>query len=276
MKPEKLISADLENFYTETSEEARLQLGLGPLEFERNKYLIQSHLPPSKGIILDVGGGPGAYSAWLAGLGYTVHLIDPVPKHIKQATKKAGSLKKPFKAILGEARQLNFADESADVVILHGPLYHLQEKQARIAAIREAGRVLKKGGVVLGFAINYAASTIAGLLNGLMHEPGFMEMCTQELLTGIHTPPETMPGSLAEGYYHRPSQLIEEFKEAGLEYMNIYAVEGIVWMDKKYFESRADARKKQALIDLLKITENDQSLLALSPHMMIAAKKSND
>ncbi len=272
MKSEKLISTEIETFYTQTSEEARLQLGLGPLEFERNKQLIQKHLP-AKGVILDVGGGPGTYAAWLAGLGYTVHLIDPVPKHIKQAAKRASSQKKQFTATLGEARHLSFTSESVDVVILHGPLYHLQEKQARIEAVQEAKRVLKKGGVVLGFAINYAASTIAGLLNGLMHEPGFMDMCRQELLTGLHNPPKSMPGSLAEGYYHRPSQLIDEFKEAGLEYLNIYAVEGIIWMDKKYFESRADAKKKQVLMDLLSITESDSALLALSPHMMIAAKK---
>jgi len=273
MSSDKLISAEIENFYTQTSEEARLQLGLGPLEFERNKDLIQRHLPASKGVILDVGGGPGAYSEWLAGLGYTVHLIDPVPKHIKQATKRANSLKKPFKAILGEARQLNFADDSVDVVILHGPLYHLQDKQARLSAIKEAKRVTKKGGIIVGFAINYAASTIAGLLNGFMHEPGFIDMCKQELLSGIHTPPKNMPGSLAEAYYHRPSQLIEEFTEATLEFINIYAVEGVVWLDKKYFESRGDAKKKQALMDLLSITESDQALLALSPHMMIATRK---
>lgn len=273
MDADRLISKEIENFYTQTSEEARLQLGLGPLEFERNKELIQRHLPVSKGVVLDIGGGPGAYSEWLSGLGYTVHLIDPVPKHIKQATKRANGLKKPFKAILGEARQLNFADESADMAILHGPLYHLQDKQARVNAIQEARRVVKKNGVIVGFAINYAASTIAGLLNGFMHEPGFIEMCKQELLTGVHTPPKNMPGSLAEAYYHKPLQLIDEFKEAGLEFINIYAVEGLVWLDKKYFESRADARKKQSLTDLLAITESDQALLALSPHMMIASRK---
>ncbi|WP_337044120.1 class I SAM-dependent methyltransferase [Emticicia sp. 17c] len=274
MNTEKLISPEIENFYTQTSEEARLQLGLGPLEFERNKDLIQRYLPKAgKGIVVDVGGGPGIYSEWLAKLGYTVHLIDPVPKHIKQATKRANALKKPFKATLGEAQQLAFADESADIVILHGPLYHLQDKQARLKAIIEAKRVLKKNGIILGFAINYAASTIAGLLNGFMHEPGFLDMCKRELLSGIHTPPASMPGSLAEAYYHKPTQLIEEFKEAGIEFINIYAVEGLVWLDKKYFESRADASKKQALTDLLSITENDLSLLALSPHMMIAARK---
>lgn len=272
MSSERLISPEIENFYTQTSEEVRLQLGLGPLEFERNKELIKSHLP-TNGVVIDVGGGPGAYAEWLSGMSYTVHLIDPVPKHIKQANKRAGNLKKPFKAYLGEARKLPFTDESADVVILHGPLYHLQKKEDRLAAIQEAGRVLKKNGIILGFAINYAASTIAGLLNGFMHAPGFIDMCKQELLTGIHTPPKNMPGSLAEGFYHKPDQLIEEFNEAGVEFINIYAVEGIVWLDKKYFESRADAQKKEALMALLQITENDRALLALSPHMMIAARK---
>ncbi|WP_259014359.1 class I SAM-dependent methyltransferase [Emticicia fluvialis] len=272
MSTDRLISSEIEHFYTHTSEEARLQLGLGPLEFERNKELLKRYIP-NAGTIVDVGGGPGAYSEWLAGLGYQVHLIDPVPKHIKQANKKAASLKKPFKAYLGEARKLPFANEFADVVILHGPLYHLQKREDRIAAIVEAGRVLKKNGIILGFAINYAASTIAGLLNGFMHEPGFMDMCRQELLSGIHTPPESMPGSLAEAFYHRPDQLMQEFRDSGLEMIDIHAVEGIVWLDKKYFENRADPAKKNALMELLKITENDRSLLALSPHMMLAARK---
>ena len=273
MTSNQLISNEIESFYQQTSEEARLQLGLGPLEFERNKHLIQQYLPSSKGTIIDVGGGPGIYSEWLSTLGHTVHLIDPVPKHIKQANKRANSLKKPFKAILGEARKLEFPNEFADVVILHGPLYHLQEKKDRMVAINEAKRVLKKNGIVLGFAINYAASTIAGLLNGFIHEEGFLDMCKQELISGIHNPPKNLPGILPEAYYHKPTELVSEFNEADLQYLDTYAVEGVVWLDKKYFESRSDPKKRQALMELLTITETDKSLLALSPHMMIAARK---
>src|ERR1700744_4657279 len=132
-----LINSDIDNFYANTSEEGRLQLGLGPLEFERNKELIGRYLP-KKGIIIDVGGGPGVYSEWLAGLGHEVYLIDPVEKHIKQANKRSAKAKKSFKSLLGEAQKLEFADNFADVVILHGPLYHLQTKAERIKAITEA------------------------------------------------------------------------------------------------------------------------------------------
>jgi ubiquinone/menaquinone biosynthesis C-methylase UbiE len=268
----KLISIDIDDFYSSTSEEGRLQLGLGPLEFERNKYLISRYLP-KKGIVVDVGGGPGVYSEWLAGLGHQVYLIDPVEKHIKQANKRSAKAKKSFKSILGEAQKLELPDNFADVVILHGPLYHLQSKTDRIRAIAEAKRVIKSGGVVLGFAINHSASTIAALLNGFIHSPEIFEMCKQELMSGIHTPPKNMPGVLPAAYFHQPNELKAEFEEAGLTYLDIYAVEGLVWMDKNYFETRSDPKKKEVIMELMKITENDQSLLSLSPHMMIAGKK---
>ena len=268
----KLISPDIDDFYAATSEEGRLQLGLGPLEFERNKDLISRHLP-KKGIVLDIGGGPGIYAEWLAGLGQEVHLVDPVEKHIKQANKRSKQAKKTFTSHLGIAQKLAFADEFAHVAILHGPLYHLQQHEQRIKAFIEAKRVLKPRGIVLGFAINHTASTIAALLNGCIHAPEIFEMCKAELTSGIHTPPKNMPGFLPSAYFHRPDELKEELEAAGLAYLDTYAVEGMIWMDKNYFESRSDPAKKARMLELMRITENDRTLLSLSPHMMIAGKK---
>ncbi|MDB5133675.1 MAG: class SAM-dependent methyltransferase [Mucilaginibacter sp.] len=267
-----LINPEIEEFYAQTSEENRLELGLGPLEFERNKDLIQRYLP-KKGKVIDVGGGPGVYSEWLANLGHEVYLVDPVEKHIKQANKRSAKSKKSFKNILGESRKLELPDNFADVVILHGPLYHLQQKDDRIKSIAEAKRVLKPKGVVLGFTINHSASSIAGLLNGFIHKPELYEMCKRELTTGIHNAPKNLPGILPSAYYHRPLQLRNEFEEAGLTYIDTYAVEGMIWLDKNYFETRSDPKKKESIMELMKITENDQSLLSLSPHMMIAGRK---
>ncbi|HEY9001980.1 MAG TPA: class I SAM-dependent methyltransferase [Mucilaginibacter sp.] len=272
MTTSKLINSDIDDFYSNTSEEGRLQLGLGPLEFERNKELISRYLP-KKGTVIDVGGGPGVYSEWLAGLGHEVILIDPVEKHIRQATKRSNKLKKPFKSLLGEAQKLELADNIADVVILHGPLYHLQSKVDRIRAISEAKRIVKPKGVVLGFTINYTASTIAALLNGFIHAPEIFDMCMKELKSGIHTPPKNMPGVLPSAYFHRPDELKAEFEEAGLTYLDTFAVEGLIWMDKNYFETRSDSKKKEKIMQLMKVTESDPGLLSLSPHMMIAGRK---
>jgi len=180
MSKKQLISKDIEQFYNSASEETRLENGMGVFEFERIKSLIEKYITSASLKIIDVGGGTGKYSEWLANKGHDVHLVEPVSKHIQIAKKRADKLKNKFKVQLGESRKLNFSDNYADLVILHGPLYHLQKKEDRSKTILEAKRVLKKGGIVLGFAINSTASTLVGLLNGLIHQKPFFEMCKEE------------------------------------------------------------------------------------------------
>ena len=273
MKNQKLISKELESFYNKASEETRLEKGMGIFEFERIKELIEIHISKPKSTIIDVGGGTGKYAEWLSNKDHAVHLIEPVLKHIKLAEKRARKLKNPFSVALGEAKNLPYKDNFADLVILHGPLYHLQKREERITAILEAKRVLKKGGIILGFAINYTASTLVGLMNGMIHAHSFFEMCKQELTTGIHNAPKDFPFLLADAYYHKPQGLKEEFLEQKLEFINLFAVESIIWLDSEYFANMLDKKKSKTLKELQKITENDAYLLPFSPHMMIAVKK---
>lgn len=273
MKRKQLISHNIEVFYNRASEDTRLEKGMGIFEFERIKSLIAKHTTTTPSKIIDVGGGTGKYSEWLAKKGHQVHLIEPVLKHIKIAKDRSQKLKNKFSVHIGESRKLNFPDNFADLIILHGPLYHLQDQTDRKLTICEAKRVIKNNGIILGFAINYTASTLVGLLNGLIHKETFFDMCKEELTTGIHNPPDNFPWLLAEAYYHRPEQLKDEFINQGLTYLNIYAIEGMAWLDKAYFSNMLNHKRKKTLLELIKITENDSYLLPFSPHMMIAVKK---
>ena len=273
MNSKQLISRDIELFYNKASEETRLNKGMGVFEFERIKSLVEKYVPPTSSKIIDVGGGTGKYSEWLAKKGHEVYLIEPVLKHIQIAKDRASKLKNKYFVYLGEARNLDFPDNFADIIILHGPLYHLQKKEDREKAIREAKRVVKIGGIILGFSINYTASTLVGLLQGLIHKGTFFNMCKEELTTGIHNPPDDFPWLLAEAYYHKPNELKDEFVKQDLTYINIYAVEGMAWLDKDYFLNLLDMKKRKTLMELIQITENDSYLLPFSPHMMIAVKK---
>ena len=273
MNSKQLISRNIEVFYNKASEETRLDKGMGIFEFERIKSLIDKHIPFSASKIIDIGGGTGKYSEWLAKKGHQVHLVEPVSKHIKLAQNRANKLKNKFSVHLGESRKLEFPNNFADLIILHGPLYHLQKKQERDLTISEAKRVVKNNGIILGFAINYTASTLVGLLNGLIHKKPFFEMCKEELTTGIHNPPNDFPWLLAEAYYHRPEQLKDEFLNQKLIHLNTYAVEGMAWLDKDYFTNMMDDKKQKTLLELIQVTENDSYLLPFSPHMMIAVKK---
>lgn len=273
MKQNQLINSNIELFYTKASEETRLNKGMGVFEFERVKCLIEKYIPKTTSKIIDVGGGTGKYSEWLAKKGQDVHLVEPVLKHLQIAEKRAKNLEHKFKIHRGASQKLDFPNNFADVIILHGPLYHLQQKEDRDLTIIEAKRVLKTNGIILGFAINYTASTLVGLLNGLIHKKSFFEMCKEELLSGAHNPPINFPWLLANAYYHKPNEFKMEFMDQGLYYLNTYAVEGMIWLDKNFFTHITTEKGRKTLLELLEITENDSNLLSFSPHMMIAVKK---
>src|ERR1035438_1667733 len=136
--------------YGDAEESSRLRTGWFQLEQARTQELILRHLPPSPATIVDAGGGAGAYACWLAARGHQVHLIDPVPKHVDQAL--AASALQPehvlAAATVGDARHLPQVDNSVDAVLLLGPLYHLVDRQDRLACLCEARRVLRPGGLV--------------------------------------------------------------------------------------------------------------------------------
>lgn len=131
MGKERLINKQIEFFYSWVSEETRLDKGMGVFEFERTKSLIDRYLVTKSARIVDVAGGTGKYAEWLSHEGHTVFLVDPVAKHIERAKQRAKTLKNKFHVRLGEAGDLNFPDNFADMVNLHGPLYHLQKKSDR-------------------------------------------------------------------------------------------------------------------------------------------------
>src|SRR5690606_40301177 len=149
MNSKQFMRRNIEVFYNKASEETRLDKGMGVFEFERIKSLIDKHIPLSVSKIIDIGGGTGKYSEWLAKKGHQVHLVEPVTKHLQIAQSRAEKLKNKFIVHLGESRKLEFPSNYADLIILHGPLYHLQKKEDRELSIREAKRVLKNNGIIL-------------------------------------------------------------------------------------------------------------------------------
>jgi len=104
-----------------------------------------------------------------------VHLIDPVELHFEQAKARSTSSGIELGSITkGEARCLTASSNSADAVLLSGPLYHLVERSVRLMALREARRILKPQGVLIAAAISRFASLMHGLARGF-----FMTRCNE-------------------------------------------------------------------------------------------------
>src|SRR6476659_6733224 len=95
------------DFYARAPEEDRLTEGAFVLEELRTRELIERLAPPPPGIVLDVGGAAGAYALWLAGLGYSVHLHDPVPRLVAEARRRSAAADRALASCqVGDARRL--------------------------------------------------------------------------------------------------------------------------------------------------------------------------
>lgn len=135
---QRRIYSAIQAFYSDAfDEDARLttRSPQGRLEFERTQEIVRAAAPaPAR--VLDVGGATGVHAAALALSGYDVVLVDPVESQVAVAARIG-----TFAAVVGDARELDFPDDSFDAVLMAGPLYHLADRRDRLTALREARRV---------------------------------------------------------------------------------------------------------------------------------------
>jgi ubiquinone/menaquinone biosynthesis C-methylase UbiE len=259
---------EIRAFYDRGEEASRLET-IHPLEGERTRELLERFLPSPPASIIDVGGGPGAYAVWLAGRGYDVHLVDPVPLHVEQALAASRSAGRPLaSAVVGDARRLERPDDCADAVLLLGPLYHLTERAERLRALAEARRVLRPGGPLLAAAISRFASLIDGLVKGFLTEPAFEAIVERDLEDGQHRNPTREPQWFTTAYFHLPGDLERELSEAGLKEVEVLAIEGPgVWLPDPD-DWLADTERRELLLRTLRRIEREPSVLGAGSHLL--------
>lgn len=144
----------IEELYTYFDEESRLSLGSGRIEFLTTVHYIEKMLKPGMKI-LDIGAGTGAYSLYFANKGYEVTAIELTKRNCDVfASKLYGD--ESIRLHQASALDLSFLGaETFDVVLLLGPLYHIEKETDRLRAIMEARRVMKKEGTIFLATINH-------------------------------------------------------------------------------------------------------------------------
>jgi SAM-dependent methyltransferase len=256
--------------YCELGGEAgRLATGQGVLERLRTQDILRRVLPRPPARVLDVGGATGVYAGWLAGLAYQVELVDPVPWHVAEASRLPG-----VTARLGDARNLDTPDGSAGAVLLLGPLYHLVDRDARLAALAEAARVVRPGGVVVAAAITRYASLHDGLATGRLGDRRFVDIVRSDLTHGVHRSPGRRPEYFTTAYLHRPEDLAAEVREAGLGEPCMFGVEGVGgWLPRVLDDDLAVPDRRDLVLDLLRRVESEPGLLGASAHILAVASR---
>ena len=162
----------LAQFYGSYDEDGRLVSRHGMVEFLTTMRYIEKYLGPGMRI-LEIGAATGRYSHTLARQGYPVDAVELLEHNIAQFRQNTKPNEK-VRIFQGNAVDLSaFADDSYDITLLLGPMYHLFSEEEKLRALSEAIRVTKPGGVVFAaYCGNDATILQFCFLRGmLMDEP---------------------------------------------------------------------------------------------------------
>jgi len=227
----------LTNYYGKYNEDGRLTSQHGKVEFLTTVKYIEKYL--FKGArIIEIGAGTGRYSHYFAKQGYRVDAVELIEHNI-DIFKSHMESPEPVTIRQGNATDLHgFEDETYDVTLLLGPMYHLYEEEDQIKAMSEAIRVTKKGGIIFTSYCNSDATIISYCFGrNMVHDVlanGYMDT--------LKFKPLSDPSMLFQLYRKEDiDRLMEKFSTERLHYvgtdMATHFVSALVdEMDEKTFE----------------------------------------
>ena len=166
----------LEEHYNHYDEDSRLLSRHGQVEYLTTmRYIAESLEGVSAPRILEVGAGTGRYSVTLAKQGLRVTAVELIEHNLEILRSKLDGTE-PITAILGNALDLSpLSDNSFDLTLLLGPMYHLYTKEEKLKALSEAVRVTKSGGhILVAYCMN--EPTVIQYVFGLNHLREVMDL----------------------------------------------------------------------------------------------------
>lgn len=252
---------NIEKHYNKHPEDKRLLRRHGMVEFETTMHHLHRFLKEGQQV-LDIGAGTGRYTSALMAEGYSVKAVELVQRNIDVFRQREPSAD----VVKGDARLMPFLqDDSADVTLLLGPLYHLFGDEEKLKALKEAKRVTKPGGVIF---VAY-----------LMNEYSILSYCFDE---------ERMPGLIERGAvdddfhiqanddelydYVRLDDINRLNALAGLERITIFSPDGAA----DYMRTRLNRMSEESFrlfIDYQKRISERPELIGAGSHVVDVLRK---
>jgi len=278
---ELTVSGEIGDYYATGAEADRLGIGYFQLERARTEEILTDHLPQPPAKVFDIGGGTGRYARALTSRGYEVHLLDPIPSHVASAREPGAEGITLASAEIGDARELPWRSEEADALLLLGPLYHLPDPVDRQKAIREAHRVLRSRGLLLVAGISRLSvpfDGVKGAPTGRPEKPlplrDGMRLLAEVLRSGHYSNPSGDPNMFTTAYMHTPAELSREIEVAGFDVQSLHAIEGPGAWTPGFDPVWRRARGRTLLFGLARASSRVPLLRALTPHLLVVARRS--
>ena len=158
-------------------------------------------------------------------------------------------------------------------MLLLGPLYHLVEPDDRRAALAEAFRVLRPGGLLVAAAVSRFASLFDGLAHGYLFEAEFREIVAADVASGRHVNPTRRDGWWTTAYFHRPDELRSEIVAAGFAVDEVVGVEGLAPWIPALAERWVDPVEREVIVEAARLVEHEPGVLGVSPHLLAIAHR---
>jgi SAM-dependent methyltransferase len=202
------------------------RLAGGKFEFRIASHYIEKYIKPGDSV-LDIGGGPGRYSIWLAQKGCDVTLLDLSEQSIEFARNKAAEYGVSIKTFAGDARYINANPKLAkkyDHILIMGPLYHLVDESDRVDVTRSAISRLKRGGKLFASFI----SLTGGMVFMLRECPELITLPAEQSFIYALTAGKSFGGDgFTRAHFAYPDSVEPFMKQFPLKKLHLFAQEGI-------------------------------------------------
>lgn len=216
--------------------------------------------------ILEVGAGTGAYSLYYANKGYHVDSLELVESNIDVMKKKI-TKDMNINVIQGNAIDLSaYQDNTFDITLVLGPLYHLFKEEDDEKAIKEAIRVTKPHGkIFIAFILFDLSMLIWGFQNKNIYDNygdnkqvslDFKPNNSEELVFNVR-------------YYDDVKKLMNKFDVKKLHYV---ATDGVGRVMKEEINEMTDEEYNLFVNYHLSICERED-LMGYSGHILSIVEK---
>ena len=240
-------------------------------EFLLTCRMLDRYIKPGDKV-LDIGGGPGRYSLYLASKGCAVTLFDLSVGNTQFAAERAAEQNLPLQTVTGNACEADkLVSGQFDHVLLMGPLYHLLDENDRIRAVNAAIALLKPGGVLFASFISMAADIIFQLRsapeNILSTEP-----CAVEFREKFLTKQSYAGDAFTKAFFIEQSEIVPFMAQFPLEKLHLFGQEGVLAL----CESTIMAQPPEimnAWLDMCEKLFDREEFLSWAQHPMYVGRK---
>ena len=271
MKGDEYVNTiNIINSYNEIDEENRLQsTNARKVEFLTTIDALKPYMNPNTKV-LDCGCGVGVYSLYYAKKGLQITALDLVPKHIARLNEIAFEESVCIEALVGNATDLSaFEDQSFDLTLCMGPLYHLIKDEDRYDCIQECMRVTKNDGII-AFSYISPFSVFPCVIRGDVARAS--KKLVDKIIIDKKISGEDDLCFWTDNFYYSPSDIEVILESFGLTIIDHLATDGQSIAFQSVINS-LDEEQMSIWLDYHRMVCREKSMLGASNHGLVLARK---